>query len=535
MKKRIILFSFLLFSLSLFMNGQNDLNGLGYQLQFFPYNFYEWKEDVNKDFIVDTQDVLRIYESIQAAESNDFGPDVNLDKVVDTQDVLKVYDYIQSESSPTLVGPDETMDVITNAIILLDYYGAVLRFPVCRFSIVAPTDNGLLTYIDPVSMGQQETRIWKFMMNPTPDNGNMFSRIQAVVYKAERQADGTWLPTDSLTTYVGSMTNDRVFNRLQDILENCIVPEGFVQEKHYYKTLSGNYIYVNQDGGDLTISGGFQMDSQKQVKVIKTGNVINGTAYLVDNAVYSSYCSVSDVLSANPEFSEFYNLLQACGAITTIAGRKGLNWSSASKNGNLIYIPENNDESVDYLLNTYNYTIYVPTNEAMHEAYALGLPTVKMLEDAIAIDENENEQVWDSAAHLRKVMLDFVKYHIQEKAVVIDNQYELNRYASMKLNKNYVPFKIQLESYGNELWVQGVCSSKQPINKSQMYNVMVREYWLNNKNVESAALIETSSNAVLHAIDHPLLYNYKADADLTKPENNQFIYVPRKLYYEIDY
>jgi len=63
-----------------------------------------------------------------------------------------------------------------------------------------------------------------------------------------------------------------------------------------------------------------------------------------------------------------------------------------------------------------------------------------------------------------------------------------------------------------------------------MYNVMAREYWLNNSKAESATMIETSSSVVLHAIDHPLLYKYKEGADLTLPENNQFIYSPFEIY-----
>ena len=64
---------------------------------------------------------------------------------------------------------------------------------------------------------------------------------------------------------------------------------------------------------------------------------------------------------------------------------------------------------------------------------------------------------------------------------------------------------------------------------------MAREYWLNNRNAESATLIETSSSVVLHAIDHPLLYKYREGADLTLPENNQFIYDPKVLKLKSNY
>ena len=55
-------------------------------------------EDVNGDGIVDTQDVLCVYEYIQNGAlhlgGDGEGPDINGDGIVDTQDVLRIYDYI---------------------------------------------------------------------------------------------------------------------------------------------------------------------------------------------------------------------------------------------------------------------------------------------------------------------------------------------------------------------------------------------------------------------------------------------------------
>ena len=55
------------------------------------------REDVNHDGIVDTQDVLAIYQFMQNATGNEINPveDVNSDGVVDTQDVLIIYTYMQ--------------------------------------------------------------------------------------------------------------------------------------------------------------------------------------------------------------------------------------------------------------------------------------------------------------------------------------------------------------------------------------------------------------------------------------------------------
>jgi len=51
-------------------------------------------EDVNEDDVVDSQDVLMVYDIIQQSASNEKA-DVNSDGYVDTQDVLAIYDYMQ--------------------------------------------------------------------------------------------------------------------------------------------------------------------------------------------------------------------------------------------------------------------------------------------------------------------------------------------------------------------------------------------------------------------------------------------------------
>ena len=54
-------------------------------------------EDVNGDGIVDTQDVLKVYEQMQMAEYDE-AADVNGDGVIDTQDVLRIYDAMRAGS-----------------------------------------------------------------------------------------------------------------------------------------------------------------------------------------------------------------------------------------------------------------------------------------------------------------------------------------------------------------------------------------------------------------------------------------------------
>jgi uncharacterized surface protein with fasciclin (FAS1) repeats len=461
----------------------------------------------------------------------------------------------------------ENLSVIYNAVSLLEYQ-AYLNSMVSRYSFFIPVNEGLLTYIDPVSLGQAETHIWKFKMNPNPGT-NKFSAIMAVVYKAEKQDDGTWLQTDSLRTIVGSSSTDQLFDRIEDLLDNIIVIGDVEEGKEYYQTKGRNFVKVGGPinvPGAMTVSGGFQIENGTPLTVSSVYNMENGKSYIVETPVYTAQKAVSDILAEDDEFSEFFELLRECGALATSTGTK-VNWSSTSKNGNLIYIPEKADESVNYLLNTYHYTIFAPTNDAMADARAKGLPTMEMLDEAVAIDEDDStkliapsdpsenpmlytliqqhfidaipgdslalDSVNDVAARIRKVMLDFVKYHIQDNSIFIDNgdEFASGRYETAKTNPSTGrSYRLTLDNDGTDLKVTGVNSKQQSVNKSKMYNVMAREYWLNNAKAESATMIETSSSVVLHAIDKPLLYKYKEGADLTLPENNQFIYSPFEIY-----
>ena len=485
--------------------------------------------------------------------------------VYQTNRVFSPTDY-SSVLFPAVIS--ENMSVIYNSISLLEYQ-AYLNSMVSRYSFFIPVNEGLLTYIDPVSLGQSETHIWKFMMNPNPGS-NTFSQIQAVVYKAERQDDGTWLQTDSLKTIVGSSASDQLFDRMEDLLDNIIVIGDVVPGKSYYQTKGKNYVKVGGNinvPGEMTVAGGWQLEHDAPLTVTAVYDMGespkgNGCAYVVDTPVYTAHKAVSDILAEREaedgEFSDFFQLLRECNALSTNSSK--VNWSSTSKNGNLIYIPEKAEESVNYLLNTYHYTIYVPTNAAMAEAYAMGLPTMDMLDEAMAIDEDDSTvvvrprtvkdmygndsiiidsikyvNIVDSAAHLRKVMLDFVKYHIQDNSIFIDgvvgDEFASGRYETAKTNPSTGrSYRLTVDNNGTDLKVTGVNSAEQTVNKEIMFNVMAREYWLNNAKVESATMIETSSSVVLHAIDHPLLYKYKPGADLSLPENNQFIYSPFEVY-----
>ncbi|MBP5477968.1 MAG: fasciclin domain-containing protein, partial [Bacteroidaceae bacterium] len=77
---------------------------------------------------------------------------------------------------------------------------------------------------------------------------------------------------------------------------------------------------------------------------------------------------------------------------------------------------------VTYLFNNYHYTMFVPTNEAMKEAYdKYHLPTVEQIRQAELAEEGDEELAEQQIPQkMREVVLDFIKYHIVDNASFVD-------------------------------------------------------------------------------------------------------------------
>ena len=420
---------------------------------------------------------------------------------------------------PTLV--NENMNIMKRAIQVLDF-DAYLNSMDAYYSFFIPTNEGLLTYFDPVSLGQSATRMWKFHYDNTQGEGR---EIYADVFEVQKGEDGSWQVTDSITqvrasggksAFVSSVLGDR----LQDMLDNCIVIGNVEAGGVYYQTKGNEMVKVGGQAGvagSMTVQGGWQIEEGKELVVKEiydmTGTETgmgNGKSYIIDaEPVMSARRSVADVLAENPDFSEFFQLLQNCGALATSYAANS--WYSVSPNGNLIYVPEKGNtygEIVNYLLNSYHYTVYCPTNAAMEEAYAAGLP------DTTAYRLAEESGDADSLYHVKNVMLNFVKYHIQDHSIFIDQNSVSGKYETDKTNPNGGRFyTLRVTVDGNGIELKDQLGNTQTVNKDKMYNVMAREYWNNQASISNSTQLTTSSMAVLHAIDHPLRYS-----------KNQFIY-----------
>lgn len=191
-------------------------------------------------------------------------------------------------------------------------------------------------------------------------------------------------------------TDAQVENRLVDLINNLIVVGDVEDGKTYYKTKSGGYLKITNPGnvGTMTVAGGLQVEQGGSVTIqsitdkSKDGN---GKSYIMNEAMpMTSQKSVYSILKAHPEFSKFYNLIAGSGSVSSkdalMIAKSGSNTCA--------------DMNIS-LFDAYNYTVYVPTNEAIEKLHAEGyLPYWTDVENLTVDDFGGNNNKFKEAKPL---------------------------------------------------------------------------------------------------------------------------------------
>jgi len=431
-------------------------------------------------------------------------------------------------------------------------YDKYANSPLHNVIYIKYSDAALSSFIDPVSYAYEKPQMWDFKYDASKSIGK---NISADVYDCHFNEQTKQWEKDGVATSISdkdmrfvtdnqlAVAETQMRNRLQHIFDNCILIGPYSSDKKYYKTKSNNYVYVGGVNVGSELHSGYT--GVNNPKVVSSETRANGYAITLDSPVLTSNKSVAMCLAERPEFSEFLQILD--WAIRPVNPKD--NWKAGdNKYGNLIDIKSRGEvgaenlksdvaTKVTYLLLGGNYTIYAPTNEAMKQAYAMGLPSVS---DYLAIEKKEmkdslNEEYPIQEAQIREVWLDFVKYHIQDESVYMDNGFESKRYYSNKLrvleNKSDgqptgkyhygKPYRIGVEVSSSSIKLTDELGTTQEVVKNEgMYNIMAYEYWISSnpsQDISNAVMSESdkasdyylkvTSSAVIHAINKPLLYS----------------------------
>jgi len=416
-----------------------------------------------------------------------------------------------SVSFPALIHQD-IMSIIYWAIDDEDLsFGPYLNSMDSYYSLFLPTDSAMLNYIDPVSYGETKQILWQFYFDSTASSTQRVKARRYYVIKNEETGEYT------KDQYIGEASNDMVRNRLEDMLNQLIVV-GNVEDGHqYYKSKGGSMVKVTDAGveGVMTASGGLQLENGQPLTVSTVydqSTTGNGKSYLLKGGVLESASkSVYETLKEYEEMKPFLDLLDGNDEDSTkynlLTNASGTYRCTNSQNNKNIRLFEK-----------YNYTVYVPTAATIQQ-----LIDDKFLPTWDDYDA-QTEEVWggdekkarQARALIRTRIFNFLRYHIQDNAIYIgatppDEQPV--RYETAKLNPQTQKFfSLMVDVDDNGLTVgYGTDEKAQKAQKRHvvtdggLYNLMCREFWLSGSGY--GRKINSASDAVVHLIDGPLLYD----------------------------
>lgn len=286
----------------------------------------------------------------------------------------------------------ENLKIMQWAINAFDYDKYLLAMD-SYFSLIVPSDEAL-TYYDPTTLNDPYPTMYKFHYNEAKKNAE-------VVWAEQWTYDPvTMQPMDSLKalTSTGSSVNSKIKNCLEQLLEYYIVVGDFQDGNKYHMSKGYGTVKVEADGpADATgrptvtkIYGGQQLEQMAETgaDVFKAPgevyNMENGNTYRLDNdganLVMPATHSVYKTMKQTPEFAEFFNLCNVDEDVANLIAYKDPTTGKVVNDSlNKYIVFENTNKIVDdynvRTFNTYHYTVYIPTNDDILQAYSEGLPS----------------------------------------------------------------------------------------------------------------------------------------------------------------
>ena len=386
-----------------------------------------------------------------------------------------------SVSFPALV--NESMKIIYWGIEQLQY-NVYLNSLNSYYSFFIPTNKALLEYVDPVSYGKNQTQLFRFHYDPT--KVNVEDRVWASIYNYDPV-------TETLGDSIGRAGYEMVRNRLKDILDTHIVIGNVEDGQTYYRTKGGTEIKVTnvQAGANgMTVEGSYQTNESTPLRVSYIYDQTdggNGKSYILDDKpIMGTRQTVRDVLASKPEFSKFLELMDGSGLFEQIHNRR-----NACGGTNIS------------VFNTYHYTIYVPTNESITELQRQGKLSSWEAVDAFEEAGNLTAKTRDSLQ-----IVNFLKYHIQDNALFIGAGEDSGDFETAVIDpatERFYRVTARLTSNGLEIIDHARNTRHVVTSNPALYNLVAREFQYNTSDASSSNQIETSSSAVIHLIDQPLM------------------------------
>lgn len=430
-----------------------------------------------------------------------------------------------------------------------------------KFSLIVSSDNEIV-YYDPKDEKKEndgdyeleagsDPKAYKFVAT-TNAEGKLAVEAKVITYKRDSY--------DPTTNTYGKITqktekHGTPSTLFKEILEYNIVLGDMNSEKDrmegrkYYMSKGYGTVMVERDaeGYVCGIAGGRERQNGAMVPVEKVTGMDNGqTIQLKGAMIQPATQSVYNVMYETDEYKEFFNLCRPDkDVLTYFLGSETENLKEWNKYRVF-------DDILVRMFDTYHYTVYVPTKEALDDAHERGLPTwEELLEQTVEFGENPTDSMKNVIRSGANLISKFVRYHFQDNSVFVDNpvhslavdkgdidgdgirdyEYEKQvRYETSALNDSTNGFStvlVQTDEVKKTIAVRGDFGDENPDanvcyvikeDENKLFNVMTRDI------IFSGSTISTSSYGVVHLIDNFLVYGGKGgiyDLEKVNPETGK--------------
>ena len=394
------------------------------------------------------------------------------------------------------------------------------------YSFIISTDHALQYYYDPVSRNRvsstsQSTAVaYQFFVN---ESGYIAASAPLVDWtNLDKYGRGeiTDVPYDHTPSTTSGSSGD-VFNHFKDILNSSLAVGLFVPGQRFYQAKNGGPLIVEWSGNQVTgVAGSFQYERGYFIPVVEVFDKSvegNGVSYVVDeepvmSTFTSPYAAINDSNRVD-NFGEFALLFNGMEGVSTDDGYSHTTMDKCLK-----------------ILDNYHYTIYVPTNESIRSLIdAHRLPTWDVIDDinnCLTAGDKDNPLTDEEEAYLseqmdnmKKVITNFISYHIQDNSLYIDGENISNKYYETACldtaTTRFVKLRVSYER-GGQMTVTDNVGNVRTVD-SNLNNILTRQYLFDGNSLTGDACnqIYSSSFAVIHQINGPLMPN---DKSLYSPE-----------------
>ncbi|MGN0221497.1 MAG: hypothetical protein ACI4BA_05175 [Prevotella sp.] len=398
-----------------------------------------------------------------------------------------------------------------------------------NYAFFIPEDSAFSQhyYVDPTTLAKAQPEALAFRVEWNERNKKDEFNVYRYKYDLKTNTVGDFLSKVSSSTSVKSHIID-ILN-----MHTVVLDAGeTLGARKYYKTKHGGAIMVEGTSVGGKISSGAQIDNgQAKSEILSVYNQRNGISYRLNQVIEAPRNSVYKTLSNYEVFSDFFELCNWLSSSTTLMDAVGISSSPSSlgvseQDGYIVFTSTYGtgsskitnacvDQNVK-MFNTYNYTLYAPTNTAMNKAYEMGLPRTTEVEadyevlEGMEEGDSEREVLKNKIKLQVKELRDFVRYHFQNVSLFADKVFvdeASGRYASLLTDETGVAIVNRVSGSLDEIKVTDNSGIEHTVNANSGIpcNVMARDYWFD----KDKTAINTSSFCVVHGIDTPL--NFHSD------------------------